>query len=122
LFFNKKKISEFPEEFSFHGYLDNPRDYAKLKICKGWFVSKKPFKMVELFLGNKKLAELEVNVIREDVDNVMPGYAFMIRKGFECVIPDAILTELKNKTRTLFIRFYIDGKRYIDKFHTKVRL
>jgi hypothetical protein len=120
--FNKNRIPGFPEESGFRGYLDSPEDNVCCAKCCGWFVSKKPFKKVELFIGDKKIADLERTVAREDVKREIRGYDHTDKQGFEYVIPDAVLSELKNKTRTLFIRFHINGERYVDKFHTAVRL
>jgi glycosyltransferase involved in cell wall biosynthesis len=120
--FNKNRLSRFPEEFSFRGYLDDPDNNARCKMTRGWFVSKKPFKKVELFIGGKNIAALKRTVVRKDVDRETRGYDHIDKKGFDFIIPYPVLYDLKNKERTLFIRFYIDGKHYVDKFHTKVRL
>lgn len=120
--FNRNRISKFPEEFGFRGYLDGPDDNARCKITRGWFISKKPFNNVELFIGDKKIAELERTIVRKDVNEEIEGYDHIDKKGFEYILSDAVLLELRNKKRTLFIRFHIDGERYIDKFRTLVRL
>jgi len=121
LLFNRNGLSKFPTDVGFRGYLDNPDDNGKCAICSGWFVSKKPLKRVELFIGDKKITKLERNIRRKDVDRAVRGYASIERKGFEYIVPDTILSNLNKKKHTLFIRFYIDGKHYIDKYHTKVR-
>ena len=119
--FNKNRLSQFPEGFGFRGHLDIPQDNEGCTMCSGWFVSKKPLKNVELFIGNKKITDLKRNIRRKDVDIIIHGYKNIKIKGFEYFIPEVILSGLKKKKRTLLIRFYIDDKHYIDKFHTNVR-
>ena len=121
--FNVNRLSNFPKALGFRGYLDNP-DIGAIhpKICSGWFASKNPLYKVELFIGDKKITELERTIKRSDVDSATRGYDNIIKKGFEYYIPESTSFGLRNKERTLFVRFYIDEKHYIDKFHTKIRL
>lgn len=119
--FNVNRLSKFPEGFGFCGCLDTPRKNEYCSMCSGWFVSKKPINKAELFIGDKKITELERNITRRDVDIAVRGYDHIVKKGFQFHIPELILADLNNKERTLFIRFYVDNIHYVDKFRTKVR-
>lgn len=119
--FNKNRISKFPAEFGFRGCLDSPQKNESFTTLTGWFLSHKKIHKVELYICKKKISDISLNKYRPDVKAAWPKYDHHEYNGYEYALPEQVIKKYAGKRSTIFLRFYLDDKQYVDRFKTPVK-
>ena len=125
-FLNIFRRTKIPKNYKFRGYLDSPPDFEHTSIAAGWYISKKPFYKIMVCLAGEEIFRIKPNTARKDVTRAYPGasnpdnknmsgYKYEILKG---IIRKHLLAKNEKKAEIL-IRFYLDNRRFVDKYRTR---